>query len=96
MEHYADDVIFRANTVVSRWARPDGTLQGKDEVREHFRRGLERAPTLHFTLRSVLTCPGGYAVIYERENGNIVIDAVETDPDGRAACVHAYYAAPQS
>jgi hypothetical protein len=96
MKHYADDVVFRADTVVSRWARPDGTLRGKDELREHFRRGLERAPALHFTLRNVLTCPGGYALIYERENGNVVIDAVEVDANGHAVRVDAYYEAPQS
>lgn len=77
-------------------SRPDGILRGKDELREHFKIGLERAPALHFTLRHVLTCPGGYAVIYERENGNVVVDAVELDAAGHAARVHAYYAAPQS
>jgi hypothetical protein len=83
MEHYAADVVFRADTVVARWNRSDGTLRGTAELREHFRRGLERAPALHFTLRGVLTSPGGYAVLYERENGNVVIDAVEVDAHGR-------------
>jgi SnoaL-like domain len=95
MDHYAGDVVFRADTVVSRWNRPDGTLRGKSELREHFRRGLERAPALHFTLRTVLTCPGGYAVFYERENGNVVIDAVEVDAHGRGVRVQAYYASRQ-
>ena len=96
MEHYAEDVVFSADTVASRWNRPDGTLRGKEELREHFRRGLERAPNLRFTLRSVLTCPGGYAVLYERENGNLVIDAVDVNADGYATRIHAYYANRQA
>jgi hypothetical protein len=96
LEHYAEDVLFRVNTAVSRWKRADGALRNKAELREHFRLGLERAPNLHFTLREVLTCPDGYAVLYERENGNIVIDAVELDAHGHAARVHAYYAGAQA
>jgi hypothetical protein len=96
LEHYAEDIVFRADTVVSRWGRPDGALRTKAELREHFRLGLERAPDLHFTLRQVLTCPDGYAVIYARENGNVVIDAVELDDNGHARRVHAYYAGEQA
>jgi hypothetical protein len=96
LEHYAENVVFRADTVVSRWNRSDGSLRNKAELREHFRLGLERAPDLHFVLREVLTCPGGYAVVYERENGNVVIDAVELDDHGHAARVHAYYAGAQA
>jgi hypothetical protein len=95
LEHYAENVVFRADTVVARWNREDGTLRNKAELREHFRLGLERASNLHFTLREVLTCPDGYAVVYVRENGNVVIDAVELDDDGNAARVHAYYAGAQ-
>lgn len=96
MEHYAEEIEFRADTVVARWERADGTLHGKAELREHFRLGLERAPALRFTLRSFLTCPGGYALLYERDNGNLVIDAVEVDARGLAVRVHAYYASEQA
>ena len=36
MAHYAEDVLFEANTVVSRWDRRDGRLHGAAELREHF------------------------------------------------------------
>jgi ketosteroid isomerase-like protein len=95
MAHYADDVQFVASTVVVRWDRADGTLRGKDELREQFSRGLALVPELHFDLEDVLLAPNGYAVIYRRENGNRVIDSVQLDAEGRAARVHAYYAARQ-
>lgn len=94
MAHYADEVVFQADTVVRRWQRPDGRLHGKLELREHFRRGLALAPSLSFTLEEVFSCPGGYAVLYRRD-GNRVIDVVELDGDGRACNVRAFYAGDQ-
>ncbi|HEY1719907.1 MAG TPA: nuclear transport factor 2 family protein [Magnetospirillaceae bacterium] len=95
MSHYAEAVVFRADTVVRRWERADGALRGKAELREHFRRGLELAPTLRFILEEVLSAPDGYAVIYRRDNANRVIDAVDLDTDGKAVRVTAYYAGAQ-
>lgn len=91
MEHYAEDVVFRAATVVTRWNRDDGTLHGRAALRAHFAKGLALAPGLRFELEDVLLAPGGYAVVYRRENGNRVVDAVELDAGGRAVRVHAYY-----
>ena len=91
MACYADDVDFAASTVASRWDRPDGRLRGKAELRRHFERGLELAPDLTFTEESLMAGPGGYALLYRRENGNRVLDVVELDKDGRAARVRAFY-----
>lgn len=95
LEHYTDDVVFEANTVVRRFGKADGILRGKQELREHFRRGLSLAPNLHFDLDGVFTAPSGYAVLYRRENGNRVIDMVEVASDGRARRVHALYESEQ-
>jgi ketosteroid isomerase-like protein len=91
LEHYAENIVFRASTVARRWGKPDGVLRGKAELRAHFAKGLELAPALSFTLEEVFLCPEGYAVLYLRENGNRVIDAVLLDGDGRAREVTAYY-----
>ncbi|GHF29217.1 hypothetical protein GCM10017786_74190 [Amycolatopsis deserti] len=91
MACYADDVDFAASTVTRRWGRPDGRLRGKSELRRHFELGLELAPELTFTEEALLTSPGGYALLYRRENGNRVLDVVELDQDGHAARVRAFY-----
>jgi hypothetical protein len=91
MRHYAFSVVFEANTVVSRWNRPDGILRGADELREHFRMGLENAPALHFELEDVFTAPSRYAALYRRDNGNWVLDVVELDGSLKAFSVKAYY-----
>ncbi len=91
MACYADDVEFTASTVARRWGRPDGRLHGKAELRRHFERGLELAPDLAFTEDALLTSPGGFALLYRRENGNRVLDVVQLDPQGRAVRVQAFY-----
>ena len=96
MAHYADDVVFEASTVVKRWNRPDGQLHGAKELREHFRRGLELAPALHFKLEAVLTAPSGYAALYQRDNGNRVLDVVELNAQNKAARVKAFYMETQA
>jgi plasmid stabilization system protein ParE len=95
MDHYAHDVEFEVNTAVTRWNKADGTLRGVAELREHFRRGLELAPDLHFDLEQIFFVPSGYAVLYRRENGNHVVDAVELDARGKAKRVKAFYASAQ-
>ncbi len=93
---YADDVVFSAPTVVRRWNVPDGILRGKAALREHFRRGLELVPTLHFEQEEVFLSPGGYAVLYRRENGHRVIDVAELDEQDQIRVGRAYYAEEQA
>jgi hypothetical protein len=96
MDCYAEDVDFVAPTVVSRWKRSDGRLRGAAELRQHFQRGLELAPDLRFSEEALMTTPGGYALLYRRENDNRVLDTVELDTSGRARMVRAYYAQHQA
>lgn len=95
LAHYADDVVFQASTVARRWHKPDGILRGKAELRAHFQRGLELSPELRFGFEEFFSCPGGYAVLYRRNNGNRVIDAVELDENQLARHVRAFYAEEQ-
>lgn len=95
LSHYSRDVVFEAQTVKTRWSKPDGRLQGIAELRKHFARGLELAPELTFHLDQVFLAPSGYAILYTRENGGRVIDAVVLDDEGRAMYVTAYYTSLQ-
>ena len=95
MEHYAADIEFEANTIVRRWQKKDGKLRGLVELREHFRLGLELAPSLHFEMEEVFTTPSGYAVLYRRETNNRVLDVVELNAERKAQRVKAFYSGEQ-
>lgn len=95
LSHYSRNVVFEAQTVKTRWSKPDGRLEGIEELREHFARGLELASEMKFHLEQVFLAPSGYAILYTREKGNRVIDAVVLDDEGRAMYVTAYYASLQ-
>lgn len=96
MAHYAEEIEFTAQTVVARWGKPDGKLIGKTELRRHFEKGLELAPSIHFEIDQILWSPNGYAVLYHRENNNRVLDAVELNAENLAVKVTAYYMHAQS
>lgn len=96
LSHYSTNVTFEAQTVTTRWSKPDGRLYGIEELRRHFALGLELAPELSFTLEQIFMAPSGYSVLYTRENGNRVIDCVTLDAEGRADKVTAYYATKQN
>ncbi len=91
MKLYSPEVSFTAPTVIDRWHKPDGTLVGQNALREHFQRGLELAPNLHFELLDVLIGVDGITIIYRRETGALVADVVELDDEYLGEEVHAYY-----
>jgi hypothetical protein len=91
MSHYADEIEFTVQTAITRWGKADGKLKGKEELGLHFSKGLALAPDIHFTVEEILWAPNGYAVLYRRENGNRVLDAVELNENGLANRVTAYY-----
>jgi len=95
LSHYSQDVVFEAETVKARWKKADGKLRGIAELRKHFALGLELAPNLKFHLEQVFLAPSGYAILYQRDNGNRVIDSVIIDDVGLATKVIAYYASVQ-
>jgi len=66
-------------------------INGREELREHFRHGLELAPNLTVTEESLLVGPAGFAILYRREDGHRAIETVELDSDGLAARARVFY-----
>jgi ketosteroid isomerase-like protein len=91
MDHYADDVEFYSPTVVQRWNIEDGRLIGKAKLKQHFLKGFELAPDLHFEFVSVMAEDNSVTITYKRENGQLVSDYIMLDKAGKAKLVKAYY-----
>ncbi len=91
---YAEDVEFVMPDLVG--DAPEQRFSGRDELRTHFRHGLELAPNLTVTEESVLVGPGGFAILYKREDGHRAIETVELNAAGLAARARVYYEREQS
>jgi hypothetical protein len=91
---YTEDVDFAIPAVLGDAA--EGRIGGREALRDHFRHGLELAPNLTVTEESLLEGPGGFALLYRREDGHRAIEAVELDESGLAARARVYYEREQS
>jgi hypothetical protein len=91
MLHYTDDIEFYSPTVVQRWNIPDGRIIGKEKLRQHFLKGFEVAPQLHFELVSVLVEDSSITITYKRETGQLIADYIVLDKNAKAKLVKAYY-----
>ncbi len=91
---YAEDIEFVIPALVS--DAPEERFSGREALRTHFRHGLELAPNLAMTEESVLVGPGGFAILYKREDGHRAIEAVELDGAGLAVRARVYYEREQS
>ncbi|MEQ9619162.1 MAG: nuclear transport factor 2 family protein [Deltaproteobacteria bacterium] len=54
LSHYAADVEFSSPFVVKLIGETSGTIEGKEELRSYFKKGLEAYPDLQFWLLKVL------------------------------------------
>ncbi len=86
---YAENVDFAIPAAAE--GREDRRLSGREELREHFGRGLELAPNLALTEESLLVGPGGFALLYRREDGHRAVEAVELDESGLVTRARVYY-----
>jgi hypothetical protein len=86
---YAESVDFAIPAAAE--GREDRRLSGREELREHFARGLELAPNLALTEESLLVGPSGFALLYRREDGHRAIEAVELDESGLVTRARVYY-----
>jgi SnoaL-like domain len=88
---YSPEVVFQTPTIIDSLGIPDGRVEGLERLREHFARGLERLPDLHFELDAVYTGVHAIAMTYRWADGTPVCELHEYDADERIERVQALY-----
>jgi hypothetical protein len=91
MALYAPDIAFQTPTIIDTLGISDGRVTGSDALREHFARGLERLPDLHFDLDEVYVGVRSLAITYRWRDGTPVCELHEYDADGLIERVQALY-----
>jgi hypothetical protein len=91
MSHYAEDVEFYSPTVVSRWKEESGKLSGRTAVQNHFLKGIEEQPGMHFQFHAILYGFNSIVLIYKRETGSLSADFVLFDDEGKVKEVRSHW-----
>jgi ketosteroid isomerase-like protein len=95
LAHYHEDVVF-SSPFVAELRGGDGTLHGRDELREYFERALRTFPDLVFTDLRVTVGATSVCLIYRSVRGLLAAETMILDDDGRARQVYAHYASDES
>jgi len=66
---YAPDVVFHSPLAAQVLPASNGTIRGRDALRDYWRAALARNTDLHFELREAFHSPGAIAVGYETQHG---------------------------
>jgi ketosteroid isomerase-like protein len=88
---YAPGIVFQTPTIIDSLGIPDGRVEGLEDLREHFSRGLERLPDLRFELERVYCGVRSLAMTYRWADGTPVCELHEYDSQERIERVQALY-----
>lgn len=91
LSHYSDQARLTSPAVVRVLGRPDGTVRGRDELAEYFRKGLAAAPDLRLELMAEARGVGTTTLVY-RLGDRLVCETARFDGGGRIVEAVVHYA----
>lgn len=91
LSHYADDFTMSSPRIAVVAGEPSGVLRGKAGIGAYWRRALELAPQLHFTLRATFVGADSITLLYDGARGPAA-EVFFFDGHGRVARAAAHYA----
>ena len=91
LAHYHDDVVFSSPFAVELAGRADGTLTGKDQLRDYFERALQSFPDLQFRDLDVRVSAASICLVYRSVRDLVAAETMVLDEDRRVVRVYAYY-----
>ncbi len=79
MASYAPAIVFQTPTIIDTLGIPDGVVRGREALREHFTRGLQRLPGLRFELEQIYVGVRSIAITYRWADGTPVAELHDYD-----------------
>ena len=92
MHHYADEIEFTSPLIVKLLNRSDGKVNGKDELRTYFLKGLETYPELHFTLYNAFAGVNSLVIYYKSVKNLIAAEVFILNKQGKVQHCYCHYA----
>lgn len=93
LAHFADDVVFSSPMAAALFPDSNGTLRGKQAVREYWTEGLRRIPHLRFEVLGHYVGVGVLVIHYRNQDGRLVNEVLLVGDDGLVTSGHGTYQA---
>lgn len=91
LSHYDSDVSLTSPTAARLLNDPSGTVNGIDELRAYFQRGLQAYPDLRFELLEVMWGLSSMVLCYRNQKGAKCAEFMEFAGNGKVVRVVANY-----
>ncbi|MCP2730838.1 nuclear transport factor 2 family protein [Limnofasciculus baicalensis] len=91
LSHYADDVEFSSPLIVKLWGDATGTIEGNENLRSYFAKGLTTYPKLKFELIQLLFGVNSITIYYHSVNNLLTAEVMVLNEEVKAIQVRAHY-----
>lgn len=91
LSHYSDDVEVVSPMIAFAMESEDGTIRGKQAVRQYWHAALQKVPDLHFELIASTESVDSIALYYKSVLGKMAIETMFFNAEGKITKVIAHY-----
>ena len=91
LNHYSDDVEITTPMIKLAAGIDSGSLKGKENVREYWKKALKKIPDLQFELFDVTTGVNSIALYYKSVMNKKAIEVMFFDKKGKVTKMYAFY-----
>ena len=91
LSHYSEDIEFTSPFGLKLMGDENGTITGRDRLKEYFQKGLSAYPELKFELMNVLSGVDSITLYYKSVNGLLAAEVMTIDSEGKISKVIAHY-----
>ena len=91
LTHYSDDIEITTPMIKLAAGIDSGSLKGKENVREYWKKALEKIPDLHFELYEVTSGVNSVALFYKSVMNKKAIEVMFFNDQGKVNKMYALY-----
>jgi hypothetical protein len=96
LSHYSEDIEITTPMIRLALGSGDGSLKGKIQVADYWKKALEKIPDLHFELYEVCTGVNSIVLYYKSVMNRNAIELMFFDEEGKVNKMFAHYTEPKS
>ncbi|HET6227888.1 MAG TPA: nuclear transport factor 2 family protein [Bacteroidia bacterium] len=91
LSHYSDDIEITTPMIKLAGGIESGSLKGKEQVAEYWKKALQKIPDLHFELYDVLEGVNSIALYYKSVMNKKAVEVMFFDEHGKVNRMYALY-----